>query len=304
MFQNHLSTSVIKQLMVLQECDEKHSNMQRVVRRIERKIDKKLDGHPAGEKVFYHLTRRRHRSSDGPRSSLDAMQDLRAILRPLKRQRTNIIPSYVTYVKVGTHGLIECKNDIDFPTDDDIEEDMFDKVFDSQLIMAKATTINKHNLLLQHNTDEYLQVLTHQYTLKHSPLVKFEGEDALVQSSFTTPVLKRLEIHHFSHHKTAALSLDGENLCFTFKFVLHLHKSEREHVISVDHKESVSSRSIQIHEVPLSVPRDFVSSGDSDVSGDYQETDETARICLHTHFGEFTFDWVEVKHKVCVIMSL
>ena len=69
-------------------------------------------------------------------------------------------------------------------------------------------------------------------------------------------------------------------------------------MILVDQNESVSSHSIQIHEAPLSVPRDFASSNDSDVSGDYQETDETASICLHTHFGEFPFEKVEVKHKV------
>ena len=125
----------MKQLVTLQEYrNEKHTNMQRVVHHIERnicrKIDEKLDGHPTREKVFQHLTRRKHRLSDGPRSSLDALQDLRAVLRPLKRHKSNIIPSYVTYVKVGTQGLVECKNsDLEFPNDEDIQEDMFSKVF-------------------------------------------------------------------------------------------------------------------------------------------------------------------------------
>ena len=120
--------------MTLQECNEKHHNMQRIVHHIERnisrKIDENLDGHGAAEKVFQHLTRRKHRSSDGPRDSLDALQDLRAMLRPLKRQRLNVIPTYMTYVKVTARGLEECKNiDFEFPTDEEILENMFCKVF-------------------------------------------------------------------------------------------------------------------------------------------------------------------------------
>lgn len=123
------------------------------------------------------------------------------------------------------------------------------------------------------------------------------------KSDLVRPSVNKLEIHHFSHHKTASLSLDGCNLYFTSKFSLCLHKSEREYEIAVDQTQSVSSRSIQIHEVTLQVPRDFVSSTDSDVSGDYQETEETAYICLHTHFGNFSFENVKVKHKVYMICS-
>ena len=133
---------MIKQLKTLQENIEKHSNMQRVVHHIERKIcqkiDEKLDGHSAGEKVFQHLTRRKHRSSDGPRDSLDAQQDLRAMLRPLKRQRLNVIPPYMTYVKVTARGLEECKNsDFDLPTDEEIQEDMFCKVFFCRFVQCE-----------------------------------------------------------------------------------------------------------------------------------------------------------------------
>ena len=134
--------------------------------------------------------------------------------------------------------------------------------------------------------------------VKRSPVVKFEGADVLNYSDFTRPLVKRLEIHHFSHHKTAALSLDGDNLCFTFKFVLDLHKSEKHYEIAVSQKNSVSSRAIKLNEVQVSVPKDFVNSSGSDVSGDYQETEETANVSLHTHFGEFSFEHVEVKHKV------
>lgn len=128
---------------------------------------------------------------------------------------------------------------------------------------------------------------------------KFEEAEVLGTGNFVTPTIKRLEIHHFSHHNTAALSLDGDNLYFTFKFNLSLHKSESENEIIVDEKQSVSSRSIQIHEVALSAPRDFDNSTESSTStADYQETEETADISLHTHFGVFTFEKVEVKHKV------
>lgn len=109
--------------------------MQRVVHHIERnirrKIDEKFDAQGAGERVLQHLTKRRHRSSDGPRDSLDALQDLRAILRSLKSQRANfsIMIPYVAYVKVGANGLVECGNrDFEFPTHEDIKEDMFCKV--------------------------------------------------------------------------------------------------------------------------------------------------------------------------------
>ena len=151
--------------------------------------------------------------------------------------------------------------------------------------------------MLQHNTHDYLQVLTPQY-IKRPPVIIFDEAEAVHSSDFITPFVNKLEIHHFSHHKTASLSLDGSNLCFTFRFTLSLHKSEKEYEISVEAKQSVSSRSIQIHEVTLPVPRDFVSSNDSAVSKDYQETEETANICLYTHFGEFHFENVEVKHKV------
>ena len=138
-------------------------------------------------------------------------------------------------------------------------------------------------------------MIKNQYVMKPKP-VEFDEPESLLQSNFINPTLKRLEIHHFSHHKSAALSLDGDNLCFTYEIVLYLHKSRREYKISVDQKESVSSRSIQKHQVVLDVPRELATPSDGN---DYQETEETAYICLYTHFGEFYFKDVEVKHKVC-----
>ena len=115
----------MRQLLVLQECrSEKHSHMQRAVhdlgRHIRQKIDEKFDGHRASE-------RRKHRNSDGPGSSMDAIQDLRSILKPLKQKGSSVMPSYVTQLKVGTRDL--CKaDDMEFPAIEEIEEDMFSKV--------------------------------------------------------------------------------------------------------------------------------------------------------------------------------
>ena len=113
----------MRQLLVLEECNVKHSQMQRAVhdigRNIRQKIDEKWDGHRAGE-------RRKHRCSDGP-SSMDAIQDLRTMLRPLKHQRSSIMPSYVTPVQVVENGLRKT-GDMGFPAIEEIEEDMFNKV--------------------------------------------------------------------------------------------------------------------------------------------------------------------------------
>ena len=152
---------------------------------------------------------------------------------------------------------------------------------------------------MQHNTTKYLNEITLGYTDKE-PKVKVEQADALISSDFVKPSIKRVEIHHFSHHERTALSLEGENLCFTVKFKLHLHKSDKEHLLTVAQKESVSSRSIQLQEVPISMPTELSSSTDSNlVNSDYKESEERATICLFTHFGEVSCDNVEVKHKVC-----
>lgn len=135
-FQNELSASIIEQLEALQESNDTHvhTSMQRVVHHIERRIyqtiDAKLGGHPASERVFHPFTRRKHRDSDGPKSALDALHDLRGVLQHVKRHRSNVIPFHVTFHKVcSTPGLVECKNsDFEFPTDEEIKEDMFHKV--------------------------------------------------------------------------------------------------------------------------------------------------------------------------------
>ena len=44
--------------------------------------------------------------------------------------------------------------------------------------------------------------------------------------------------------------------------------------------------------------RDFATSTDSSTSNEYHEYDETANLQLVTHFGEYAFENVTVKHKV------
>ena len=153
---------------------------------------------------------------------------------------------------------------------------------------------------MQHNTNYYLQEITSKYT-KKPPKVEFEEADILPPSNFVKPFVRRLEIHHFSHNKTAALSLEGENLYFTSKIMLHLDKSERVYEVAVAQKESVSNRAIQIQKVMLPSPKDFEGSTDSTVSNDYQESREIAGVTLMTHFGQFHFKDVEVRHKVCLL---
>ena len=137
-------------------------------------------------------------------------------------------------------------------------------------------------------------MISRQYVMR-SRHVKFDKPGSLSQSDFISPTFKRLEIHHIGHCNTAALSLDGDNLCFTYKVVLYLHKTAKEYRILIDQKESISSRSIQKHQVLLAVPEEFVALSDGN---DYQEIEETANICLFTHFGEYSFPNVQVKHKV------
>ena len=127
------------------------------------------------------------------------------------------------------------------------------------------------------------------------PHVKFEKLESLSFSDFINPTLKRLEIHHCSYYRATSLSLNGNNLCFTYKVVLYLQTSAKEYKILIDQREIVSSRSIQKHQVSLAIPSDVATSSDAN---NYQEIKETASICLFTHFGEFYFSNVEVRHKV------
>lgn len=161
----------------------------------------------------------------------------------------------------------------------------------------------------------------------------------LDSSSFVEPSVKRIEIHYLTHQRgekaalslvdegkgaassvegdqkeavssvegdrtwrEAALSVEGENLCFTYKLIIQLHNSDREYEVVIDQTDSVSSRSVQVQNVPLLVTRDLERSTDSSsTQREYQESDEMATLHLHTHFGKHSFKNVKVKHKVCFI---
>ena len=106
-FQNSLSTLLMRRLIPLQECEA----CQRVT-----------DGHEASKEVIQQVGRRKRTSNHA------SSADLRALLRPLKH-RTRALPSYITYKKLGNGEFIECKaSDLDFLTDADIQEELFTKV--------------------------------------------------------------------------------------------------------------------------------------------------------------------------------
>ena len=143
-----------------------------------------------------------------------------------------------------------------------------------------------------------------EYT-DQEPKFKFKEAGTLGRSKFVTPSVTKIEIHHFTHNKTAALSLEGENLYFTSKIKLRLDKSEEDFVSVVAQEKSVSRGCIVIQKASLSLPSEFTGSSDDGASNVYQECRETASVRLFTHFGEFTFEGdrhVEVRHKVCVIV--
>lgn len=159
---------------------------------------------------------------------------------------------------------------------------------------------------MQHKIDHYLNVIKKEYT-EQEPKFTFKEAGALGRSKFVTPSVTKIEIHHFTHNKTAALSLEGENLYFTSKIKLHLDKSEEDFVTVVAQEKSVSRRCIVIQKASLFLPSEFAGSSDNGASNVYQECAETASVRLFTHFGKFPFKGdrcVEVRHKVCVIWLL
>lgn len=91
------------------------------------------------------------------------------------------------------------------------------------------------------------------------------------------------------------MSLEGENLYFASKIILYL---KEDFEINVAQQESVSSQSIQVHNLSLSLPSHFAESSIYQETNDYEEYEETTRVCLLTHFGKFSFPNVKVKHKV------
>jgi hypothetical protein len=107
-----------------------------------------------------------------------------------------------------------------------------------------------------------------------------------------------IEIHHFTHNKTAALSLEGENLYFTSSIKLHLDTSKKDCEIAVPQDTAISRQYIVIQKESLPLPSEFSESSDNGTSNAYEET---AHVHLFTHFGDFEFRDVKVRHKVLLL---
>ena len=125
----------MRQLIILQEYEEDHSDVPKVAGdSIRRKLNEKLRVHHTVEEVSKHLPTkirsRKHKLSDEEKILMDAIHDLRALLRLLKRQKSLALPSTcVTYEKLGNGDFKECKaGDLEFPVESDVHEDLFRQV--------------------------------------------------------------------------------------------------------------------------------------------------------------------------------
>ena len=113
-----------------------------------------------------------------------------------------------------------------------------------------------------------------------------------------------IEIHHFTHNETTALSLEGKNLYFTSKIKLHLAENGIDFETMVSQEKSISRGYIVIQKKSLPLlPSKFAGSSDHGASNVYQECEDTANVHLFTHFGDFTFGDVKVRHKVYIIAT-
>jgi hypothetical protein len=167
-----------------------------------------------------------------------------------------------------------------------------------QGVYKPLVTVSNHNIFLQHTVYHYVDTIKKEYARKESE-VKIEEESVtLAQSMFVTPSVEMIEIHHFTHNKTAALCLEGENLYFTSSIKLHLDTSKKDCEIAVVQDTSISRRYIVIEKKLLPLPSEFSKPSDDGASNVYQECEETARVRLFTNFGEFKFRDVKVRHKV------
>ena len=149
-------------------------------------------------------------------------------------------------------------------------------------------------LFLQHNTEGYINLMFQGRTQLETVIPK--------QSDFTKPCVKRIEVHHFSHRQTASISIDGENLYFTYhcKLQMKYNDSKSELSFRVDNQKAISNQSIQLQNQQIDIPPDILDSSNSTGDNEYQEFCGSATVTLQTHFQEeIIFSDIPVKHKVC-----
>lgn len=116
----------MRQLMIIQEKEEDHSDAPARV----------------NERLPTKSRSRKHKLSDEEKALMDAIHDLRALLRLLKGEKSLALPSTsVTYEKLGNGEFKGCKpGDLEFPGEGDVHEDLFRQVW-SLLMMIIIPTI-------------------------------------------------------------------------------------------------------------------------------------------------------------------
>ena len=136
-FQDQLSTAIIKSLIPLQNVVEKHTKLQKMCYNVERKITKgseRISSVKTEVKNVLHLgiphehiVKYSPDSDETPTNTLDALNNLQSLLSPPRRRRQSV-PSYVKCYQIGTRGLREITQNeeyFNFPEADEFKEEMF-----------------------------------------------------------------------------------------------------------------------------------------------------------------------------------
>ena len=118
----------MKQLITLQEYETEYVYVQEVAQVLSVSHEE-LHGHHSSQNSSKPTAKRRNSLSDDQKILMDAVQELRSLLRLLKQPGSPAVLPYVTYRKVGSGKLRECKvNDLALPADTTIRKDLFSKV--------------------------------------------------------------------------------------------------------------------------------------------------------------------------------
>ena len=104
------------------------------------------------ERLPTNIRSRKHRLSDEEKALMDAIHDLRALLRLLTREKSLVLPSTsVTYEKLGNGEFKGCKpGDLEFPGESDVHEDLFKQVWSlfMMIIVPIITSLYKPKLAI------------------------------------------------------------------------------------------------------------------------------------------------------------